>query len=366
MKLNHLNLGVTEIAETAAMFETYFGLRRAEGMPFNEKMAFLRDDNEALISLFRVKDAAYPKIFHIGFIQDSVEQVLEVHAKLTSGGFEPDQPKEEHGRTTFYVGSPGGVVIEVDAFRLATRKPDTVPAGRAKPVTERVRRRCFSGNPPGYWPFWLRRMFLVDDARPPLGMLDAGRCFRLLFRRSQERLGHRRRRAGACQRKQAAGRARLRSRLSLRQRGHQTNHCEHSREGEAGQDAIQSHHEISLGWAAAAIGGSACGDSSPDRSRSMEAGSRCLPPDVRRASGGMPLARDHQAPGLRLRPFGCASPGAVLSYRLTPTGSIVRRVDRGRRSGGGHALKYVVWLGPPKLTSSIQPSSRRNILFDLK
>ena len=116
MKLNHLNLGVTEIAATVAMFETYFGLRRADGMPFNEKMAFLRDDNEALITLFRVKDATYPKIFHIGFTRDTVVEVMQVHATLTSGGFEPEQPREEHGRTTFYVRSPGGVVIEVNAF----------------------------------------------------------------------------------------------------------------------------------------------------------------------------------------------------------------------------------------------------------
>lgn len=116
MKLNHLNLGVSEIARTVAMFETYFGLRRAEGMPFNEKMAFLRDDDEALITLFRVKDPTYPKIFHIGFTQTSVRQVMEIHGALTSGGFEPEPPREEHGRTTFYFQAPGGITVEVNAF----------------------------------------------------------------------------------------------------------------------------------------------------------------------------------------------------------------------------------------------------------
>ena len=90
MNLNHMGLGVTEIAKTVEMFETYFGWRRAEGTPVNERMAFLLDDSDALITMFKVKDATYPKIFHIGFIQDSVEQVTAMHERLTAGGFEPE------------------------------------------------------------------------------------------------------------------------------------------------------------------------------------------------------------------------------------------------------------------------------------
>ena len=76
MKLNHINLGVTDVMATVDLFETHFGLRPAgEGMPRNERMAFLQDDNGSLISVFKSKDVAYPKVFHIGFMQENAEQV---------------------------------------------------------------------------------------------------------------------------------------------------------------------------------------------------------------------------------------------------------------------------------------------------
>ena len=99
----------------SALFETYFGLRRAPEMPQTDSMSFAHDDNEALISVFRVKDASYPKIFHIGFLQNSKAQVDEIHEKLRLGGFEPGEPATEHGRFVFYVSAPGGFVIEVSA-----------------------------------------------------------------------------------------------------------------------------------------------------------------------------------------------------------------------------------------------------------
>ena len=69
MQLNHINLGVTDVPATVAMFKTYFGLRPVADFPANDKMAFLQDDTDALLSLFRVKDATYPKIFHAGFFR---------------------------------------------------------------------------------------------------------------------------------------------------------------------------------------------------------------------------------------------------------------------------------------------------------
>ena len=116
MKLNHINLGVTAVAPTVAMFETYFGLRRAPWAPVDDRMAFLNDDDGAVISLFRVKDATYPKIFHVGFIRDSADEVHAIHARLAADGFDPEEPREEHGRLTFYFKAPGGFTVEVNAF----------------------------------------------------------------------------------------------------------------------------------------------------------------------------------------------------------------------------------------------------------
>lgn len=116
MNLNHLGLGVTEVPNTVAMFEKYFGLRSLEGSPASDRMGFLNDDSGALITIFRVPDANYPKIFHIGFMQDSLEQVHTLHERLSADGFEPQAMREEHGRRTFYFQAPGGFTVEVNAF----------------------------------------------------------------------------------------------------------------------------------------------------------------------------------------------------------------------------------------------------------
>jgi catechol 2,3-dioxygenase-like lactoylglutathione lyase family enzyme len=117
MNLNHLNLGVTEVGPTVAMFETYFGLRRLEWAPFDQRMAFLQDDSGALLSVFRVKDVTYPKIFHIGFMQETEQQVWDLHEKLKAGGLNPEEPREEQGRFTFYFMAPGGFRVEVNTIR---------------------------------------------------------------------------------------------------------------------------------------------------------------------------------------------------------------------------------------------------------
>ena len=115
MRLNHLNLSVTDVPASVAMFETYFGFTRSD-MPVNEHMAFLHDESGFLLSMFRAKDVDYPKSFHIGFMQDSPEQVHAIRAKLLEGGYAVPEPQQNHGRLTFYFDAPGGFVVEVESF----------------------------------------------------------------------------------------------------------------------------------------------------------------------------------------------------------------------------------------------------------
>ena len=114
MKLNHLNLTVTNALETQQFLEKYFGLRpMGKGNP---KMAFLTDDNGLVLSLFKVTQATevkYPETFHIGFIQESHEKVNEINRRLKEDGFEVDPPAKMHGSWTFYFKAPGGFTIEV-------------------------------------------------------------------------------------------------------------------------------------------------------------------------------------------------------------------------------------------------------------
>jgi lactoylglutathione lyase len=115
MKLNHINLGVTDVTAATTFLTQQFGLRLAANMPQNEFMGFTHDDNDALISVFKAKDAMYPKIFHIGFLQDSTEEVNTIRAKLEAGGFKPGEATEDHGRYVFYVNAPGGFLVEISS-----------------------------------------------------------------------------------------------------------------------------------------------------------------------------------------------------------------------------------------------------------
>jgi lactoylglutathione lyase len=112
MKLNHLNLTVTDVLKTHDFLQKYFDLRTM-GKP-NQKMAFLTDDNGLVLSMFQgIGQVKYPDTFHIGFIQDNAEKVNEINRRLKEDGFEVDPPGRMHGSWTFYFRSPGGFTIEV-------------------------------------------------------------------------------------------------------------------------------------------------------------------------------------------------------------------------------------------------------------
>jgi catechol 2,3-dioxygenase-like lactoylglutathione lyase family enzyme len=109
MKLNHLNLAVTDVHLAVAFLEKYFGLINQGA---DDKMGFLTDDNGAVISLMKTANPTYPGNFHIGFIQESEEKVNEINARLKNDGYEVPPPKRAHG-WTFYFKAPGGYTIEV-------------------------------------------------------------------------------------------------------------------------------------------------------------------------------------------------------------------------------------------------------------
>jgi lactoylglutathione lyase len=113
MKLNHLNLIVTDVPATSAFLEKYFGLRSiARG---NNNMAFMTDDTGLILIMFKGQDVSYPEGFHIGFIQESEAEVNEINQRLKADGYDvPEPQRNQQGRWTFYFDSPGGFVIEVE------------------------------------------------------------------------------------------------------------------------------------------------------------------------------------------------------------------------------------------------------------
>ncbi len=109
MKLNHINLTVTDVAAAAHFLETYFGLRRQGG---NNGMAFLFDDAYLVLTLMKARQVSYPGTFHIGFTQESAERVNEIYQRLKDDGFDVQPPRRSHA-WTFYVQAPGGFTVEI-------------------------------------------------------------------------------------------------------------------------------------------------------------------------------------------------------------------------------------------------------------
>ena len=115
VKLNHLNLTVSNVPDAHRFLQKYFGLRGFNGMEPREGMSFMADDNGMLLALFRANGtpAKYPAGFHIGFIQDTEEQVNQINQQLRDDGYQVPKPARLHGSWTFYFQAPGGFLVEV-------------------------------------------------------------------------------------------------------------------------------------------------------------------------------------------------------------------------------------------------------------
>jgi lactoylglutathione lyase len=116
MKLNHLNLAVTNPVATQAFLAKYFGMT-PQGKP-SEHISFVSDESGMLLSLTNIKlgmesEVKYPVTFHIGFMQENKERVNEINERLKADGFDVPPPSRQHGSWTFYFLAPGGFTIEV-------------------------------------------------------------------------------------------------------------------------------------------------------------------------------------------------------------------------------------------------------------
>lgn len=115
MKLNHLNLSVPDVSQSRAFFETYFGFRCVAERGRNTIAVLVGEDGFVLtLSNFEhTTTVEYPSGFHVGFILESRERVNAMYDTLKEAGFEAEPPRVFHGSWTFYLQSPGGVLVEV-------------------------------------------------------------------------------------------------------------------------------------------------------------------------------------------------------------------------------------------------------------
>ncbi|ATF13287.1 VOC family protein [Brevibacillus sp. HB1.2] len=114
MKLNHVNLTVTDVPAASDFLEKYFGLKKLDTSADarGDNFGVLFDDNGLVFTLMKGAEVQYPKTFHIGFIQESEEKVNEINQRLKEDGYKVAPPVRSHG-WTFYVKAPGGFTVEV-------------------------------------------------------------------------------------------------------------------------------------------------------------------------------------------------------------------------------------------------------------
>ena len=118
MKLNHINLTVTDVQEASGFLEKYFGMRSMGG---NKGMGFLTDEEDGwgfVLTLMKANkgtQANYPGTFHIGFFIENKANVDQIHRRLKQDGFDVPAPEDNGHAYGFYVTAPGGFTVEVGA-----------------------------------------------------------------------------------------------------------------------------------------------------------------------------------------------------------------------------------------------------------
>lgn len=114
MKLNHINLVVTDVAAATQFFEKYFDFRCIE-VKGNDAISILKGTDDFSLVLMKSKDAdiQYPRAFHIGFMLSGRRDMSAIHAKMKDDGLdvgtEPANIRNSYG---FYF-TFGSIMIEV-------------------------------------------------------------------------------------------------------------------------------------------------------------------------------------------------------------------------------------------------------------
>jgi predicted enzyme related to lactoylglutathione lyase len=102
MKLNHINLVVSDVVKAINFFETYFNFKCAD-IKGDNIVAILRGEDGFTLVVMTNKEgtAIYPDAFHMGFMLDNTNAVTETYEKLNSGGIavaqEPRKIRDSFG-----------------------------------------------------------------------------------------------------------------------------------------------------------------------------------------------------------------------------------------------------------------------------
>ncbi len=119
MRLNHVDLQVSDIDAAREFFEKHFRLRciyRRE-----RQIALLRDESGLELGVSNLHGSpppAYPPDFHVGFVLNSAADVRKIYERLKAEGIVIKIDLREGGPNVFFVcEGPDGIPVEIRAPR---------------------------------------------------------------------------------------------------------------------------------------------------------------------------------------------------------------------------------------------------------
>ena len=126
--LNHINIPVYNVPELTRFFQQVFGFRLVDQRGAGTFSVLVGEDNFNLVLSHdkTVGPDTYPKLFHIGFLQESASSVQELYQRFHEAGFDAPAPviltRGGPPAYGFYYSAPG-VIVEVSTFAI---EPETV------------------------------------------------------------------------------------------------------------------------------------------------------------------------------------------------------------------------------------------------
>jgi len=123
MKLNHLDLHVSNVQETVLFFERFFDLRLTTSRT-SPAIAILDDEAGFVLVLQRNPAPSYPEGFHLGFLVDDAETVRRTQAAAKSAGVEVSDVVVNNRGTMVYFAMPDGYSIEVSHRSKSAAHPE--------------------------------------------------------------------------------------------------------------------------------------------------------------------------------------------------------------------------------------------------
>ena len=117
MRINHVDLHVSDVESAREFFERFFGLRYAYQR--QGQIAILEDEAGFQLGVSNLRGSpppAYPPDFHVGFVLEKTGEVREIHDSLKAAGIGMKFELQEAGPTlAFQCVGPDAIPVEVRA-----------------------------------------------------------------------------------------------------------------------------------------------------------------------------------------------------------------------------------------------------------